>query len=407
MPQLHRLNNGLTLCLQRIEGVASVAVHALLPAGCVHDTDESDGIATMHAEYLLRGTHGRDAKALTNALDANGFHRGVSAGAQHLHLHGSTTGSRVQEALALLAEVIRTPALHADDLEAVRSLCLLALGSLHDDAEEVCTTTLHAMHRPQPLHRSGYGTRDVLETVDINAIRNAWTSRVAPKNAVLAIAGHIDPETIIDAVEAQFADWEGPGVAQAPVQAAPRGRHCVHQDTAQMHLALALDAPDACAKDVDAARLAAHVLGGGSSSRLFLEVRQRRSLCYGIGARWMGSNLDGFIQIATGTTPDRATDTLDTTLKTIQDAGTSITDEEVGRAQLQFRSGIVRAGESTRARAAAMGRDMAVYGRVYSLHERIAAIESVTPDAVRAIAARWATMEPTVVAVGPETARPW
>jgi len=407
MPQLHRLDNGLTLCMQRIEGVASVAVHAMLPAGCAYDNDATDGIAPMHAELLLRGAGPHNSRALSDAMDTAGMHRGVSAGTQHLHLHCTTSGAYLGQAMRLVTQIMTAPVLPKAEIDAARSLCMLSLASLHDDPQDICTTTLHEMHRPRPLHRNGLGCADVLQTLDSARIQQAWNDRVGPKTSILAVAGHFDPDVLCESVESLLGNWTGANAMQEAFEAPPRGRVCIDQDTAQMQLALAFDAPLATDVNVDAARLAAHVLGGGSSSRLFLEVRQRRSLCYGIGARWSGSDHDGFIQVVTGTTPERVEETLETTLSTIQEAASGLREDEIARAVLQFRSHLVRGGESTQARASALARDVAVLGRVRGLPERIAEIESVAPSEVNAIAATWADLEPTIVAVGPEASRPW
>ena len=407
MPQLHRLDNGLTLCMQRIEGVASVAMHAMLPAGCAYDSDATDGIASMHAELLLRGAGPHDSHALSDEMDAAGMHRGVSAGTQHLHLHCTTSGAHLEQAMQLVTQVLTAPALPDAEIDAARSLCLLSLKSLDDDPQDTCTTKLHALHRPRPLHRSGLGCAAVLQTLDSANIQQAWNDRVGPKTSVLAIAGHFDPDAMCDTVTRLLGPWQGKTTSQDAHEAPPRGRVCIDQDTAQMQLAIAFDAPLATDVNVDAARLAAYVLGGGSSSRLFLEVRQRRSLCYGIGAHWSGSDRDGFIQVVTGTTPERVQETLETTLSTIREAAKGLSEDEIARAVLQFRSQLVRGGESTQARASALSRDAALFGRVRSLPERIAEIESVEPADVNAIAAAWADLEPTIVAVGPEASRPW
>ncbi|MCH2138011.1 MAG: insulinase family protein [Phycisphaerales bacterium] len=406
-PQLHQMQNGITLCIHRIDGVASVATHMLLPAGCAHDSDAQDGIAPMLAEYALRGTAHLSSRALSDALDCSGIHRGVSAGTQHLHLHGTTTAARAHATIDHFACIVQSPRMDQVDLEPIRSLCQQSLASLEDDPQEEALLHVLHQHRPRPLHRTGLGTPEALATLSIDTLRAAWKDRMQPRGAVIAIAGHIDPDDIIQHVEQQFGDWTGPPGAPMSLEPGPCGRTYIERPSQQVHLALAINAPTAADDAYEATRLAVWVLGGGSSSRLFLDVRQRRGLCYGIGARWGGGTHDGFIQITTGTTPDRVRETLDTTLNTLVSTATDITLEEIDRAKLQFRSGMVRSGESTRARAAAMARDAIVLGRVRSLPERIAAMEVLEPEAVMAAAAPWADATPTIVGVGPADACPW
>lgn len=408
MADLHRFDNGLILCTERLEGVASVGVHVLLPGGSAFDHDEDDGIAALHGELLLRGAGTLDSRALSDAFDRCGLQRGVSVGTQHLHLHGTTTGARLEEALDLLLTVLRTPRMPQADLPAATNLCLQSIASLADDPAEEAVVQLHTLHRPRPMHRSGLGNAAVLPTLSALDLDTAWSARIGPRGTVIALAGHIDVDAAIHRIAAGIEDWTGPHTPpQVNPQDGPRGRQHLSRATNQTHIALAWDAPKATDEDADAARLASSVLGGGSSSRLFTQVRQRRSLCYSIGSSWQGSAVDGFLQVVTGTTPERAAQTLETTLQTVQDAAEGLFDDEIARARMQYRSGLVRSGESTSARAAALASDAAVLGRVRGLAQRVSQIESVAPDAIRRVAASWAALEPTIVSVGPEDACPW
>jgi len=401
MPNLHRFNNGLTLCTEHIDGVSSVGMHVLLCAGSAHDTDATDGIAALHGALLLRSAATYDSRALSDAMDEAGLIRGVGAGTQHLHLHGTTTGSRVTQAIDLILMLLQSPTMSQADLEASSSLCLQAIASLEDDPDEVASTALRSRHRPPPLHRNSFGNADVIGALSRGQVHGAWLDRVGPAGTIFSIAGHIDPNAVIDQVGRCTEAWSGPVAATIDPGVPKRGRLHLRRSTSQVHLALAFDAPTATDPLAEATRLAAGVLGGGSTSRLFLEVRQRRSLCYGISAGFSASKHDGFIQIATGTTPERAKETLDTTCATIRTAAEDMTDEDIMRTMLQVRSGMVRSGESTRARAGALARDAALFDEVRSLEQRLALVEQVKPDTVRDIAAGWATQEPTMVTVGP------
>ena len=401
MPNLHRFDNGLTLCTEHIEGVSSVAIHVLIPTGSAYDSDATHGIAALHGELLLRGTSTHDSRSLSDAMDGVGLIRGVSAGTQHLHLHGMTTGTRVTHAIDLMLMLMQSPAMSSDDFDASSRLCLQAIASLEDDPEETANVELQRRHRPSPLNRNTLGRANAIRSLNRDQVHQAWLDRVGPQGTIISIAGQIDPNAIIDQVGRCIEHWSGPTPKQLTVQPPQRGRTHLRRSTSQVHLALAFDAPMATDPQAEATRLAAGVLGGGSSSRLFLEVRQRRSLCYGIGAGWTASKHDGYIQVTTGTTPERAKETLETTRATIQSAAQDMTESDIMRTMLQVRSGMVRSGESTRARAGALARDAVLFDAVKSLEDRIALVERVQPDDVRSIAQTWACAEPTMVMVGP------
>jgi predicted Zn-dependent peptidase len=407
MPNLHRFDNGLTLCTEHIDGVSSVGIHVLLPTGTAHDTDETDGLAALHGELLLRGASHHSSRQLSNAMDGVGLVRGVGVGTQHLHLHGTTTGARVSQALDLMLLVMQSPTMSEADVQASASLCMQSIASLEDDPEETASVESLLRHRPPPLHRDGLGSAKVIAALSRDQVYEAWKNRVGPAGTFISIAGHIDPDAIIKQVESSTQHWQGPTPKALTLSKPKRGRVHLKRSTSQVHLTLAFDAPKATDDLAQATRLAAGVLGGGSSSRLFLEVRQRRSLCYGIGAGYSGSKHDGFVQITTGTTPERAKETLDTTCATIQTAAQDMTDDDITRTMLQVRSQLVRSGESTRARAGALARDAVLFDTVRSLQERLALLEEVQPESVRSVASQWATAEPTMVTVGPSETPLW
>ncbi|MCH2135217.1 MAG: insulinase family protein [Phycisphaerales bacterium] len=402
MPELHRFENGSTLCVERIDGVESVAMHLLIPGGSACDTDTTDGIAAMHGELLLRGDATHSTRELSDAMDAAGLNRSVTVGTQHLHLHGTTTGTHAMTGAQLLLDAAAGPPMDDAAVEASASLCLQSIASLEDDLEDLAVVTLQGRHRPSPLHRSGLGDAQVIPTLTPAVLRQAWAERAVPQGAFFSVAGNIDTDRVVNQVGARLSAWSGNALKPVAIERPAGGNVHLERSAAQVHLALAIDAVNATHESAEATRVAAMVLGGGSSSLLFLEVRQRRSLCYGISARWQGSRDDGFIQIVTGTTPQRAAETLETTCATIKTAAEAMSDDDIARATLQLRSAMVRSGESTRARSGALARDAYLFGEVRSLPERLAAVEAVRPEDVRAIASNWAGATPTIVAVGPE-----
>lgn len=395
------LECGLTLVVEPIPSVASVALNWLLPVGAASDPPEGDGYAAILSEMIFRGAGGLSSREHSEALDRLGVQRSSDVAAHHLAIRATLLGSKLADALPLLVSMVREPALAADDLEPVRSLSLQALESLDDDPQHLVMIRLGEQHRPPPLNRHGFGDRAALERATLEALRSSWRARAVPRGSILAIAGAVDPQTIAAQLNRLLSGWTGEAAEIKPSGPARRGTLHVQQSSSQVHIALAYDAPAEPEPTSMLERLATNVLSGGSSGRLFTEVRQKRSLCYSVGASYRGGRDDGLVALYAGTTPERAQETLDVCRSEIERMKAGAEREEFDRAAVGLKSHLVMSGESTNARAAAIGHDVFRLGRARSLDEIAAQIDAITLDALNAYLAKRAFGEFTMVSIGP------
>jgi predicted Zn-dependent peptidase len=391
---------GLTLVAERIPAVASVAVAWLLPAGSATDPDDADGLAAMLCEAIFRGAGGMSSREIAGALHRLGVQRAGHVSTHHLHVEATLLGRRLEEAMPLLSAIVREPALDDADLGPVRELCLQSLAALDDDPPSLATLRLRERHLPAPFGRHGYGTRDVLERVTMEEVRAAWRRRFTPAGSILAIAGACDPPRIARQLETLLDGWEGAAPEVAETAPPPRGYADFAHETAQVHIALAYDAPAEPDRTSMLERLATTALGGSTSGRLFTEVRQKRSLCYSVSATYRALRDRGFVSLYAGTTTQRAQETLDVCMAEIERLREGLAADEFARAATSLKSSLVMQGESTPARANALASDHFRRGRARSLDEVAAAVDAVTLDAVNAYLAARDAGPFTVVTVG-------
>ena len=193
--------------------------------------------------------------------------------------------------------------------------------------------------------------------ISFQDIRNLYERSLRPNGAIIGIAGNVDVDAVTEAVESAFSHWEsGPAV---PIVRGDRGpqRDHITTDSNQTHIGLAYDAVPYRDDDYYAAWAAVSVLSGGSSSRLFTEVRERRGLCYSVYATLNSLLEEGRVLAYAGTTPSRAQETLDVTIQEIRKLGESIDEAELDRVKAGAKSALIMQQESTGSRAASMVRD--------------------------------------------------
>ncbi|HEX7008381.1 MAG TPA: pitrilysin family protein [Phycisphaeraceae bacterium] len=398
-----QLPNGLWLLGQPIEGAQSLSMTLLTPAGLCAEPADRQGLATLLSEMICRGAGGLSAREHCDALDALGVMRHTSVDTYHLHLGATLIGLKSRQALPLLLDMVLRPNLEPQAFEPSRALALQALDALADEPQQRVMIDLKRAHFPEPLNRSPLGQRPHIQAARVEEVQQFWQQHVKPQGSILAFAGHLDWPALRQQVQELTADWAGEPQPPVPPAAPSRGYHPVHADTAQMHIGLAYDA----APETDEARsllqrLAAAVLSGGMSGRLFTQVREKRGLCYAVYAGYAGQKDRGAMLAYAGTTPPRAQETLDVLVQELRRLGEGVENDEFQRAVVGMKSRLVMQGESTSARAAALARDQYLLGRPRSLDELASRIDAISLPQLNDFLRLHPPGPMTVVTVGPQ-----
>ncbi|MFO0961278.1 MAG: pitrilysin family protein [Phycisphaerales bacterium] len=386
----YTLRCGAQLAVERMPGTRSVAAVVMLPVGTAGDPAGAagEGESTLLSELVLRGAGDLTSRQLSDAFDALGAQRHGTAAVHHLSLTTLCLGDRFAATMGLLAQVIRRPRLEEESLESVRAIALQALEGLQDEPQHLAGITLREFAMPAPFNRSGYGTKEGLESITRERIRAAWERRARPGGTIVGIAGDIEPDAARDLLERLFEGWSG-ATPPVPMAAPPqRGEHLVELETQQTHLALGLDAPPESDPDAYKHRVAVRVLGGAPSSRLFTEVREKRGLCYSVGATTALGKEHGLVQIYAGSTHERAPRTLECILQELERFEQGITQEEFDHALVGAKSGLVMSGESSSARAMAIATQLYRTGQPMDLAATAAEFERLTLAGVNEYIAR-------------------
>lgn len=399
------LECGMPLLVERIPGVRSASMCWLLPAGAATEPEDRQGLGAMLAEMVFRGAGERGSREQADALDGLGIVRSSEVGGLFLRLSASMIGDRVAEALPLLAEIVRRPRFDADAIEPVRELCLQSLAALSDEPQERAGILLTQRHAPSPLNRSGLGTEGGLRAIDRAALLAHWENRVRPGGSILAFAGCVDADAVARQLDRLLKGWTGAAAEVALTPSSTAGTYAHEEDgSAQVHITLAYDAPREADPSSLLERVAVAVLSGGTSARLFTQVREKRALCYSVSAAYAAEKSSGRVVAYVGTTPDKAQQSLDVLveqLRAIHGPGGGVSEEEFRRALVGFKTRLVFAGESTAGRAAALAVDQHRLGRPRSLAEVAAEVDAVTLEGVNGYLARRDPGRMTIVTIGP------
>ncbi|HWB18855.1 MAG TPA: pitrilysin family protein [Phycisphaerales bacterium] len=396
------LSNGLTVILEEIPGVSSAALHWAVPCGSATDDADRQGASAMMAEMLLRGAGRLSSREHSDAMDRLGVQRSTGVRVHHLCIDATLMGGMLHESLSLIMDMVRAPMMQAEALEPVRSLCLQGLEGLDDDPQQRAMLRVRERHIAPPFNRHGFGTADGLQSVTIQMLTESWARFGTPAGSIFAIAGALNARDTLKILENLAHGWQGH--AQEPRKTAlpESGYEHMAQSTAQVHLAMAWDAPREAHAHSMLERLAVSVLSGSTSGRLFTEVRQRRSLCYSVGASYRAGRDAGVVSLYAGTTPERAQETLDVCVQEVIRMKQGVTLAEFQRAVTGLKSHVVMQGESTMARAAALSHDFFRIGRARSLEEICAQVDAISHDQLNDYLRTRETPKFSIVSIGPD-----
>jgi predicted Zn-dependent peptidase len=398
----HTFANGLTLLAEQMPAVQSGAMTFLVPAGASTDPVDRSGSATVLSDLILRGAGSRDSRALTDYLDSLGLQRSSTVGVHHTRLGCAALADKVMQGLEVYADIVRRPHLPESGFEAARDLALQSLAGIEDEPRQKLMIKLREWHLPSPYGRNTMGQPDHLAKLTVELVKADHARRYHAKDSILSVAGNVDFDRLKDEVERHFGDWNGQAEPAVEILPPPGNYHHEEQKSEQTHIGIAYPSVTEMHPDYYTVRLAVEVLSGGMSGRLFTEVREKRGLCYSVWAGYSSLKDQGSILGYAGTSNDRAQATLDCFISELHRMEQGVTQAELDRAKTGLKASTIMTGESTSARAGAIAHDFFIRGRIRTLDEIKAAIDSITVDKVNDYLKKNKAGPFTIVIVGPK-----
>jgi predicted Zn-dependent peptidase len=398
------LPSGVRLVTERVPGAVSASVGAYVGVGGRDEDDALAGASHFLEHLLFKGTATRSARQIAEQIDATGGDMNAYTSREHTAFYARVPARDRDLAVDVLAEVLSEPALRASEVDAEREVILEELAAAEDNPEDVAHMRLaSAMYPGHPLGREVLGTEQSIEEMsreDIVGFHQRW---YRPANLVVAAAGDVDH----DELSARLSSFTGAGPGgEPPVRSAPGGdvvpvvveRHPVEQ----AHLCLGWHGPGHHDDDRYAFAFVNHVLGGGTSSRLFQEIREERGLAYTVFSS-LSLNLDGgALTVYAATSPSKLAEVLsivDDEVARLVASG--ITDDEYAVAIGYLEGSTLLSLEDPGSRMGRIGRAVSTRGEVHDIEEQLTKLRAVTPDDVNRVVKDVLGGPRSLVAVGP------
>lgn len=378
----HRFENGLTLVAQPMPWLESAAFAISVPAGCRYDPADKKGLANYTCEMVLRGSGNLTNRQFVEALEFNGVDHSSNVSVYNTNFGGSMLASQLHETLALFATMLRQPRLPEDQMEDGRQVCFMEVAALEDELARRAILELRTRFYGDPDGRSCEGSFDSIKSITIEDIKSFHEQHYRPDETIISVAGKFDWDTLKDHVGSLLGDWSSKPAASISATSPTRQSHHISFPSEQTHIAIGYPALPYSSDDYFLNRGSVGVLSDGLSSRLFTEVREKRGLCYTVSASYHSLRDQGQVVCYSGTTTERAQETLDVLIEQLTLLRQGIDDAELRRLQVQVRSSLIMQQESCRARANAIAGDWMHLGRVRTLDEINEKISGLTVESI-------------------------
>jgi len=405
-PRLQRLANGATLVCDPVAGFETLALSVVAGRGARWEDEPRSGWSHLLEHMVFKGAGGRTAREIVEAIEAEGGQINAATGQERTSFQVRALAGGLPLAMAVSADLVRRPTLDADDLAKEVLVVGQEIAEAADTPDDLVFELAHAAaFASQPLGRPILGAVETISAAEPAALE-AWRAGLyAPDRLVISVAGAVDEDEFLRLAEAAFGDAAGEGLA-APVPGVFTGGPVRQtRKLEQAHLVFQLPAPGVRDDDHWALRLFAEMLGGGMSSRLFQEARERLGLAYAIDA-WAEAYADvGVIGIYAGCAARDAGRLAEVAATEVLSLARAAEDGELARAKTQLKASLFMGRESLAARAEMAAAQQLAFGRLMEPAEMAASIDAVSQDDIARLARR--ILDPrrcTVSALGPKAA---
>lgn len=382
--QLHRLSNGFRIVTEPMPGLKSAAIGIWVTAGGRHERPEQNGIAHFLEHMAFKGTARRSSLQIAESIEDVGGYINAYTSREMTAYYARVLEADVPLAMDVIADIVLNPVFDPSEIEVERGVILQEIGQAMDTPDDVVFDWLQEAAFPeQALGRPILGPSERVSKFSRDDLFGFVREHYAPDQMILSAAGAVDHDEIVKLAEALFGGLEASGHDMATPAKFSGGERREVRPLEQAHFALAFESPGYRDAGIYTAQIYASVLGGGMSSRLFQELREKRGLCYTIFAQ-AGAYADtGMITLYAGTSEALLPELTDLTMSELARAADDMTPAEISRARAQMKAGLLMGLESPASRAERHARLVAIWDRVPELEETIARIDAVTTGDVK------------------------
>ncbi len=397
------LDNGFRIVTENMSGLKSASVGIWIDTGGRNETLKQNGIAHFLEHMAFKGTLKRSSLDIAQAIENVGGYINAYTSREMTAYYARVLENDVHLAIDVISDILLNPIFDKQELETERGVILQEIGQSLDTPDDVIFDWLQETAYPdQPLGRTILGSTERVRNFSRDDLIGFVSDHYGPEQMVLSAAGAINHEEVVSQAKSLF-DKKVPIKKSEAVRSLYSGGELqVEKDLEQAHFALAFEAPGYLSDSIYASQIYSIALGGGMSSRLFQEIREKRGLCYTIFAQAGAYSDTGLLTIYSGTSSENLKDLSDITISEMKRAAIDFEQSELDRARVQMKAGMLMGLESASSRVERLARMLIIWNRIPSLDEVVQKIDAVSLEDVRSFASNiLLDKKPSLATYGP------
>jgi predicted Zn-dependent peptidase len=399
----HALPNGLVVITETMPHVRSVSIGVWVRSGSRREAPDENGLAHFIEHMVFKGTERRSAEAIAREMDSVGGMLDAFTSKEQICFNAKVLDEHLPIAFDVIADLILRPNFDSEDVTKGQQVILEEIKMDMDNPEyllhEVFTRGFWPQHA---LGRPILGTPETVKNFNRQVLKTRFASWFAPDHLVVTAAGNVAHEQVLGLVNREFGHLQ-PSGQHAP-HIAPRTEAPIHlekkRDLEQVHLCVGVPSVPLGHEDRFGVAVLNNLLGGGMSSRLFQNIREKRGLAYAVFSEITPYSDAGMLTVYAGSAKETVGQVLDLIVSEFRDLKKSlVTEEELTRSKNHLKGSLMLSLESTSARMSNLARQELYFRRFYSLDEILDSIEAVTREQLQSLARQYFRAEDTAVTV--------
>ncbi len=396
------LPNGLRIITDVMPHLETTSLGVWVGAGSRHETTAEHGLSHFLEHMAFKGTRRRSARRIAEDIETAGGELNAATSTEQTAYYARVLAADTDLALDILADILTDSVFDPVELEREKNVVLQEIGAVDDTPDELIFEVLTAIAYPdQPIGRPILGTPEGVSHFDRPGIAHYLQAHYRPGTMVVAAAGALQHDAIVEAAARRFGAIEARPIQDAVPARYRGGQSKLSRKLEQAHVIVGFEGPSFYDPGHYAAHVFSHAAGGGMSSRLFQDVRENRGLAYSIYTFDWAYADTGLFGFYAATSASRLGELIPVALDCLAACTQTLSEEEVERAKAQLKVSVLVALESSGARAEQIARQHLAFGRIIPREEVIAKIDSIGVEDARRAGALMLASAPTVVSVGP------
>ena len=373
------LPNGFTVATEFMPNFKTATLGVWIMAGARHETQGQNGIAHFLEHMAFKGTKKRSSFQIAEAIENVGGYINAYTSREITNYYCRILSDDVPLALDVISDIIQNSSIESSEVDIERNVILQEIGQTNDTPDDIIFDWLQATAYPnQPYGRAILGPADNVKGFSREDLINFTKEHYTPNRMILCAAGDVDHEALVKLCEKYFSKLsyaKGDDIVPGTFFG---GEKRVQKELEQAHFALSFKSASIKDPDIFTSQIFAVAMGGGMSSKLFQEIREKRGLCYSIFSSIDAGTDTGAFTIYAGTSEEKLGELSNVVIDELRNSVDSLSQKDLDKARAQIKAGMLMGLESTSNRCERLARTLSVWGRVIPIAETVEKINQVS-----------------------------